>query len=282
VLGDVIPVDRGETAPRSVPFDPKKGGAFFSLRESERASSFFLTGGLIAVHSEGRSRDAVWNAMQRKEVYGTSGPRILLWFEILNPGGSTGRSLPMGSRASLATAPIFQVRAAGSLEQKPGCPASSMNALGAEDLERLCRGECYNPSDDRRLITRIEVVRIRPQVSPDEDVGSLIEDPWRIFECEADPAGCAVTFADPDFASSGRDALYYVRAIEEPIPVVNADLLRCETDAAGRCLSVNPCTGDTPASDDCLAEDEQRAWSSPIFVGWQAAAGAVQQASWMK
>jgi hypothetical protein len=279
VLGDVIPVDRGEPEPRSIPFDPKKGGAFFTLLESERASSFFLTGGLIAVHSDGRSRDAVWNAMQRKEVYGTSGPRILLWFDLLNPGGSKGRSVPMGGKVSLTTAPIFRVRAAGSFEQKPGCPGGSLNALGPENLERLCRGECYNPSDQRRLITRIEVVRIRPQAAPGEDVGPLIEDPWRVFECEANPAGCAVTLTDPDFAGSGRDALYYARAIEAPIPVVNAGLLRCEQDAAGRCLSVDPCTGDEPASDDCLAEDEQRAWSSPIFVGWRAAEGVLEEGS---
>ena len=42
-------------------------------------------------------------------------------------------------------------------------------------------------------------------------------------------------------------------------------------DAAGRCLSVDPCMGDEPASNDCLAEDEQRAWSSPIFVDWRTA-----------
>ena len=123
------------------------------------------------------------------------------------------------------------------------------------------------------------MVRIRPQVSPAEDVGPLIADPWRVFECEPDPAGCAVTFTDSDFARAGRDALYYARAIEEPIPVVNAGLLRCEKDASGRCLSVDPCTGDEPASNDCLAEDEQRAWSSPIFVGWQAAGSLAEAGS---
>ena len=185
----------------------------------------------------------------------------------------------MGGEVDLAAAPIFQVRAVGSFEQKPGCSDGSVNALGPENLERLCRGECHNPSDRRRLITRIEVVRIRPQTTPGEEVRPLIEDPWRVFDCEADPAGCAVTFTDPDFAGSERDALYYVRAIEAPIPVVNAGLLRCETDAAGRCLSVDPCMGDEPASDDCLAEDEQRAWSSPIFVGWREAEGVLEEGS---
>jgi hypothetical protein len=245
------------------------GGAFFNLREAERASSFFLTGGLIAVHAEGRARDDVWDAMQRKEVYGTSGPRMLLWFDLLNPTGSRAQGVAMGGRAALGHDPIFQVKAVGSFEQEPGCPDQSLSALGGDDIERLCHGECYNPSDQRRLITRIEVVRIRPQVSADEPVDPLIEDPWRSFDCEPDPSGCAVTFTDPEFSGSARDATYYVRAIESPNLAINADLLRCEKDERGRCLATNACIGAESPDDDCLAETEQRAWSSPIFLEWQ-------------
>jgi hypothetical protein len=266
VFGDVLDRESSDPAPRSVAFDPTEGGAFFNLVESERASSFFLTGGLIAVHAEGRNRGAIWKAMERKEIYGTSGPRILLWFDLLNPAHTGGRSVAMGGQARLDEDPIFQVRAVGSFEQRPGCPDSSAEALGPEGLEYLCRGECYNPSDQRRQISRIEVVRIRPQTRPGEPIDPLIEDPWRVFECDPNPAGCVVTFTDPDFAESGRDALYYVRAIEASSMAVNADLLRCERDEAGRCLEVDPCFADTPVSEDCLAETEQRAWSSPIFI----------------
>jgi len=209
--------------------------------------------------------------MQNREVYGTSGPRILLWFDLLNAGGSAGARTPMGSTAELVHAPIFQVRAVGSLEQNPGCPAASGEALGAERLEYLCRGECYNPGEARRLITRIEVVRVRPQVVAGEPIAPLIEDAWRTFACDPNPSGCSITFSDPDFERSGRDALYYVRAIEEPIDAINVDSLRCVYDDAGRCISVDACTGDAPASDDCLGETEQRAWSSPIFVEWSSA-----------
>jgi hypothetical protein len=224
-----------------------------------------MTGGLTAVHAEGRDRKAIWDALQRREVYGTSGDRILLWFDLLNAPQGT---VSMGNTAQLAEAPRFRVRAAGALKQAEGCPDVSREGLSADRLERLCRGECYNPTDERRRITRVEVVRIRPRVRSDEPIGSLIQDPWRTIPCPGDSAGCSVEFEDPEWAGEHRDVLYYVRAIQEPTLVVNADLERCTRDESGRCVEVNPCYGDyrTPASEDCLAPSEERAWSSPIFV----------------
>lgn len=243
--------------------------------ETERQASFFMTGGLVAVHSDGRDRDAIWDAMQRREVYGTSGERMLLWFELLNPPGveTPGVTLPMGSEVAMDAPPHFQVRAVGSLEQAPGCPDYSVNALAPERLERLCRGECYNPTERRKIIDRIEIVRIRPQRHPGEPVENLIEDPWRVFPCRKDPAGCTYAFEDPDFVRDGRDAVYYARAIQQPRDVVNAGGLRCRTDGRGQCVSVNPCYGDyrTKFDDDCLTPSDERAWSSPIFVDFAAA-----------
>ncbi len=240
----------GSPEPRSRPFDAGASAmAFFGLLETERQASFFLTGGLVAVHAEQRSRDAIWEAFGRREVYGTSGPRILLWFDRVDRG--TGERHPMGSEVRTAQAPLFQVRALGSFEQEPGCPDHASAALGAERLADLCRDECYHPSDRRRTITRIEVVRIRPQASPGEDVAGLIQDPWKVLPCQPDPAGCRVTFEDREFPSAGRDTLYYVRAIEEPSLAVDADGVGCLG---------------TPEEDDCLGEVEERAWSSPIFV----------------
>ena len=49
---------------------------------------------------------------------------------------------------------------------------------------------------------------------------------------------------------------------------MNAGALRCERDAEGRCVRMHACYGDyrTPWNDDCLAPNEERAWSSPIEV----------------
>ena len=173
----------------------------FLVFETERQASFFLNGGLAAVHSEGRNREAIWDAMQRREVYGTSGPRMLLWFDLLN--APEGRPAPMGSERTLGEAPRFRVRAMGSFEQKPGCPADAANAMPADRLSRLCQGECYHPSDRRRAISRIEIIRIRPQRDASEDITPLIEDPWRVLPCRGGGEGCVAEFSDPEYVTSG-------------------------------------------------------------------------------
>ncbi|MDG2303201.1 MAG: DUF3604 domain-containing protein [Candidatus Binatia bacterium] len=235
----------------------------FANFETERGASFFLTGGLAAVHADGRDRKAIWDAMQRREIYGTSGPRILLWFDLMN--GPNGETTPMGSAVEMTDTPLFRARAVGSFEPKAGCPIESRESMNEARLARLCQGECYYPSDVRRPITRIEVVRIQPQTSPNENVDDLIEDPWKVLPCTGGADGCEVTFTDDEFRSSGRDTLYYVRAIEAPSQVVDADPLGCTRDAKGRCVEVSPCFS-KPWTDDCLSESEERAWSSPIFV----------------
>ncbi|MEZ4286904.1 MAG: DUF3604 domain-containing protein [Polyangiales bacterium] len=230
----------------------------FSLMALERQASFFLTGGLVAVHARNRSREAIWDALYDRNVYGTSGDRILLWFDLIDDD----RKDPMGTVRSFDRVPHFRVVAAGAFEQIPGCSDEVKAALGEERLARLCVNECYRPGSRRRAITRIEVVRIRRQKSPDDEVGTLVEDVWKTIPCEPHRDSCTVEFDDPEFMTSDRETLYYVRAIQEPTPAVNAKNLRCEN---GEC---KPCFGNyrLDENDDCLSMNEERAWSSPIYL----------------
>lgn len=255
--------DSREPLPYSLPLEDS-GLGLVNARNMERQNSFWLTGGLVAAHSAGRDRDAIWNSLKRREVYATSGDRILLWFDLLQGDAK----IPMGSEVTLDSRPRFRVSAVGAFKQQAGCPEYARAGLGAERVQTLCGGECYNPGDERYRIDRIEVVRIRPQQQADEAVAQLIEDPWRSFQCDGDPAGCTVEFEDPEFSSAGRETLYYVRAIQETTAMINAANLRCEYDESGSCIAVNPCYGDyrSDADDDCLAPAQQRAWSSPIYV----------------
>jgi hypothetical protein len=260
--------DAAEPVAESVPFR-SSGETPLQLFEIERGSAYFVTGGLVAAHARGRNRHSIWEALERKEVYATSGRRTLLWFDLLTPEGPRP-SLPMGSTTRRSTLPRFRVRAAGSFEQKPGCPTHAIEGLGPERIEAICRGECHHPGDVRRPISRIEIVRIRPQVREDEPLDGLVEDPWRTFRCPADGAGCVFEFADSEFAGAKRDTVYYARAIEAPAPLIHGnDPLRCRYDESGRCVEIDPCGAGAPIDDDCLSEAEPRAWSSPIYVDYE-------------
>jgi len=261
---DLVIRHRRAREPRSERFPPDGVIPSVAFIETERGGSFFLTGGLAAVHARSRDRGEIWDALERRETYGTSGPRILLWFDLLDPN-APGGAWPMGSEVEIAGTPTFRVRAAGSFEQNPGCPAATTEALSPPRLASLCMNECYFPSDRRRPIARIEVVRIRTQRGAGDDVTQLIEDPWKTLSCSGDPTGCEVVFSDSEFVGAGRGTSYYVRAIEVASPAVGADPLGCRLDAEGRCVELDPCF-DRRDDDDCLAPSEQRAWSSPIFV----------------
>ncbi len=263
ILGPPLPPN---AEPNAVTQDELMNMAGFQLTEAERQASFFTTGALAAVHTQGRTREQIYDAMRRREVYATSGPRIMLWFDLINgPGGAT---TPMGGEVTLGATPRFRVRAAGDFKQAPGCPDFTAQGMSADRLSNLCGGECYNPTNERLRITRIEVVRIRPQIRAGEDVATLIEDVWRTLPCNDQGQGCTVEFSDPEFTRARRDTVYYVRAIQEATPRVNGGNLRPTRDAQGNTTSVDPCWGDwrTPRSDNCLTNVEERAWASPIYV----------------
>ena len=236
----------------------------------ERGASFYYTGGLIAVQAEGRDRDAIWDALEQRRVYGTSGDRILLHFDLVSDPNDPR---PMGSEVETSAPPEFEVRAVGAFEQKSGCPTEVVEKLGPDRLKRLCLGECYHPGESRKKIERIEVVRIRKQLDPEDPIEELIEDPWRVFECPESEAGCRIGFQDPE-PDPQRENIYYVRAIQEPTQIVNGSPLRCDRDEHGNCVRARGCPVSGPRfdpNDACLSEAQERAWSSPIFVRFDSA-----------
>jgi len=240
--------------------------ASFEMTELERQSSFWQTGGLAAVHTDGRSREEIFAALERRETYATSGPRMLLWFDRL---AENGANQPMGSTVVTPTSGTFKVKAVGSFKQKPGCPDYAVAALGEERIDTLCSGECYNPTDERNLITRIEIIRITPQISEGEKIANLIEDPFLIHDCPADQTGCEFQFSDSSFDEEARDTLYYARAIQEPRPTINSEPIKCERDEEGNCIKAEICYGDYRSGDsNCLTEKDVRAWSSPIYLDY--------------
>ncbi len=215
-------------------------------------------GGLAAVWAQEKSRDAIFDAMQRREIYTTSGPRIRLRFfggygysenlcldpeQLVAEGYEKG--VPMGSDLSSpeeeGDEPVFMIYAEadeGSFEN-PGTP-----------LQRAQIIKVWIDSDGKPQQQVFDVAQ------SDQEEAAVDEQ-----SCERTGEGeqqlCAI-WSDPDFDPS-QDALYYARVIENP---------SCRWVA----YDCNPENADElpeGCSDSAIPKTHQeRAWSSPIW--WEA------------
>jgi hypothetical protein len=217
-----------------------------------------LAAGYAAVWATENTREALWDAMQRKEVYGTSGTRMTVRFFggwDFNPADARGRDIaaagyakgvPMGgdlAKAPAGKAPTFLVAAAkdpmsGNLDRiqiikgwlgKDGKAQERIYDVAWGDAERRKRGRNGKV----------------PAVGNTVDVKTAT---WT--NTIGDPELSAV-WTDPDFDPSQR-AFYYARVLEIPTPRwTNYDAVRFG-------VKMSP---DVPMT------QQERAWTSPIWYG---------------
>lgn len=209
-------------------------------------------GGLMGVWSVENSRDALFEAMRRREVYGTSGPRIALRFfggwdypadlcdraDLVDVGYASG--VPMGGELSGSdgAAPTFVVSAladAGTTE-RPGAPLQRLQVIkGWLDAEGALQERVLD-------------------VAGDAGNGADVD----LSTCEPRGAGasslCAV-WTDPEFDPELR-AFYYVRVVENP--TCRWSWWTCKDLPEGD----RPENCDDPTVPRTIQE---RAWSSPIW-----------------
>ncbi len=210
-------------------------------------------GGLAAVWAEERSRDSIFDALRRREVYGTSGPRIELRFfagwdypedlcdredrlALADDGG-----VPMGARLGAAPAtaavPIFAVWATADpgTDEAPGAPLRQLQVIkGWLDGD----GELHE-----------EVVTVAGEPSEPEGPDPETCEPRAVGDGEL----CA-RWTDPDFDPSSP-AFYYARVVQVPT---------CRWSTS-ECLALpedeRPELCDGPEG---ALSVQERAWSSPI------------------
>ena len=211
-------------------------------------------GGLVGVWAEANSRDAIFDALQRREVFGTSGPRIRprLFASWDYPDDLCSRDdlvavadrqgVPMGADLLPAgdvssAAPAFAAFATAD----PGT-----NAKPGADLQRIQIIKGW-VGEDGALHQQVYDVAGRSNgasVNPET--------------CEPTGAGarqlCGV-WRDPDFEPD-RSAVYYARVLENPT---------CRYSAL-QCQALAP--NDRPPG--CAHEvmrpvQQERAWTSPIW-----------------
>ncbi len=209
-------------------------------------------GGLIGVWAVENSRDAIFDAMERKEVFGTSGPRI-------RPRFFGAADLP----ADLCDGPDRLARAyaegvpmGGDLRSVPegGAPSFAVWAERDPGTRRAPGG----------LLQRIQIIKgwVDAEGGLHQQVIDVAGGPNGASvdaeTCQPQGAGadtlCGV-WRDPDF-DSARRAVYYARAVENPSCRFHAWQCRALPSAE------RPAGCADPRMDDV---QQERAWTSPIW-----------------
>ena len=208
-------------------------------------------GGLAAVWAEENTREALFDAMQRKEVYATSGTRIRL-------RAFAGFELPadIAETGDLATAYETGVPMGGSLEGQAGVLSLFVWAVKDPDNAPLAKVQVIKGwmENGERQETVHDIAcggsaldTLTGKCAPNDAKVDLSDCSWT----DAGEAGeLRVLWADPDY-NAREDAFYYVRVVQNPTcRWTTYDSLR---------LGREPPT-DVPAT------VTEMAWASPIWV----------------
>ena len=206
----------------------------------------FNPGGLAVAWAEENSRGSIFDAFQRKEVYGTSGPRFIVRFFV---GDNLDKNLcnnPDNISYAYANAtPMGGTIASDSLSQPSiFISASADGSIKDQFLEKLqvVKGVVRNGE----LLTTVYDVGVT-------DAQSKLN----ISNCEVTGVGekamCSV-WNDPNFNSS-ENAYYYVRVVANKSCRWSHDL----------CLK-NPEYCDTDSDVITPKFIQERAWTSPIWL----------------
>ena len=161
-------------------------------------------GGLAAVWARENTRAAIMDAFLRRAVYATTGSRITLRFDVVQPDGS--RTAMGGEYAADDTAPVFRVSALRD-------PAS-----GNLDRLQMVKGWIHADGKSFERVTDIAWAgerQIIDGVLP--GIGDTVDRSTGRYTNTIGAAALEVEWRDPTF-DPHEHAFYYVRVLEIPTP----------------------------------------------------------------
>jgi len=209
--------------------------------------------GIAGVWAEENTREAIYDALRRKETFGTSGTRIKVRFF----AGYQLADANLNSSALIENAYQTGTTMGGTLqangEQQPTFLTWAVADPNAAQLQRvqIIKGWLENGEHQERVydVACSDDLSVNPQTHrcPDNGATVNLEDCSRTANLGA--GELKALWQDPDF-TPGQEAFYYVRVLENPV-------CRWSTWDALR-------AGETPRS-DMPATIQERAWSSPIW-----------------
>ena len=218
---------------------------------------FNTPGGLAAVWAPENTRDAIFAAMQRREVYASSGPRITLRFF----AGEKFDDGILDEAEPVAIAAAGGVPMGGVLRPRPGDGASPtfyISALGdwmSAPLQRIqmVKGWIDAEGKTHELVQDIacaDGLEVDPTSRRCPDNGASVDLTNCALVGETGSMELATTWEDPEF-DPARSAFYYGRVLQNPTCRWSTyDSLRLGREPDPR----------VPAT------IRERVWSSPIWI----------------
>lgn len=201
---------------------PERASSLWGIPEAEMSDAMQLASGYAAVWAMENTREALFDAMQRREVYATTGPRMRVRFfggweytadDLAGPHPALRgyqKGVPMGGElppAEVGKAPVFMLSA---LKEADGANLDRIQVVkGWVDRWGETREKVYDVawSGERGQNTAGKL----------EAVGDTVDLATASYANSIGDAELATVWTDPDF-DPAQPAVYYARVLEIPTP----------------------------------------------------------------
>jgi len=213
-----------------------------------------VSSGLAAVYAEENTRESIFDAMERKEVYGTTGSRMMVRFF----GGWEFTDKDVQTRHPALAGYQKGVPMGGNLNAREGDESPSFMVFALRDpiggnLDRIQIIKGWMDKNGKTHEKVYDVVWSGDR-EPGADgklppVGNTVDVATASFTNSIGTSELATVWVDPDF-DAGQSAFYYARVIEIPTP-------RWSTHEAFRF--------GIPIPEGAPVATQERAYTSPIW-----------------